>query len=217
MIAAAPITTDDAAREWLAATFAPTPAQWAALELYAQMLRAASLQQNLVAASTLDTLWARHIADSAQLLCLDVRDGEGLWLDLGSGAGLPGLVAAILSERRVLLVESRGLRCRFLEEVIAATGLSARAAVAAIPLKHVPTQDAATISARAFASLDTLLNLSARFSTASTRWLLPKGRNAVKELALLPASWQKLFHVEHSCTDNESGIIVGTGTAKDWR
>src|SRR3546814_8074341 len=71
------------------------------------MLVAENAQQNLVAASTIPTLWTRHIADSAQLLAPDAREGEGLWLDLGSGAGLPGLVVAILSDRPVALVESR--------------------------------------------------------------------------------------------------------------
>ena len=70
---------------------------------------------------------------------------------------------------------------------------------------------AATISARAFAPLDKLIALSTRFSTESTRWLLPKGRNAVKELASLPQTWQNLFHVEHSRTDADSRILVGQG------
>src|SRR3546814_8557053 len=73
------------------------------------------------------------------------------------------------------------------------------------------TRPAATISARAFAPLDRLLDLSARFSTESTCWLLPKGRNAVKELALLPQPWQSLFHVEQSRTDAASRILVGRG------
>src|SRR3546814_2102154 len=67
--------------------------------------------------------------------------------------------------------------------------------IAEAPLERVATRSAATISARAFAPLDRLLDLSARFSTESTRWLLPKGRNAVKELALLPEAWQRMFHV----------------------
>src|SRR3546814_2021481 len=87
------------------------------------MLVAENAQQNLVAASTIPTLWTRHIADSAQLLALDAREGEGLWLDLGSGAGLPGLVVAILSDRPVALVESRKRRCEFLRSVAGALDL----------------------------------------------------------------------------------------------
>jgi 16S rRNA (guanine527-N7)-methyltransferase len=212
-MSAAPLANDEAARAWLEWALAPTASQWSALERYAARLVAANADQNLVAASTLPQLWTRHIADSAQLLCHDQRGSDGLWLDLGSGPGLPGLVAAILSERPVYLVESRALRCRFLEESVADLGLKRRVTVQPVRLERLMTVPVATISARAFAPLDRLIDLSARFSTSSTRWLLPRGRNAVKELASLPKPWQRLFHVEQSVTDADSGILVGTGRA----
>src|SRR3546814_16323412 len=83
--------------------------------------------------------------------------------------------------------------------------------MAEAPLERVATRSASTISARAFAPLDRLLYLSARFSTDSTRWLLPKGRNAVKELALLPAAWPRMFPVDPSRTEPASRILVGAG------
>ena len=204
------LVTEDEARAWIGDAFSPTADQWARLDRFAQMLVAENAQQNLIAASTIPTIWVRHIADSAQLLSFDVREGEGLWVDLGSGPGLPGLVVAILSARPMLLVESRKRRCDFLRAVADELGLG-HVEVAEAPLERVETRRAATISARAFAPLDRLLDLSARFSTESTRWLLPKGRNAVKELALLPPAWQTLFHVEQSRTDADSQILVGTG------
>jgi len=210
----ATLNSEEAARDWIAATFAPSADQWARLEQFATMLVAESAQQNLIAASTIPTMWVRHIADSAQLLALDARDGDGLWFDLGSGAGLPGLVVAILSERPIALIESRKRRCDFLRAVIGELAL-AHVEVIEAPLERIETRAAATISARAFAPLDKLINLSARFSTESTRWLLPKGRNAVKELALLPQAWQNLFHVEQSLTDADSQILVGTGQITD--
>ncbi len=197
------------ARDWLAQAFAPTRAQWARLERFAAMLVAENDKQNLIAASTIPILWVRHIADSAQLLALD-GERDGLWLDLGSGPGLPGLIVALLSERPTMLVESRRRRCDFLRAVVAELAL-AHVEVVEAPLERVATRSAATISARAFAPLDKLIDLSARFSTESTRWLLPKGRNAVKELALLPQPWQNLFHVEQSRTGADSQILVGTG------
>lgn len=204
------LDNEDAARAWLAERFAPTGDQWTRLDHFAAMLVAENGRQNLIAASTVPVLWVRHIADSAQLLAIDTRDGDGLWIDLGSGPGLPGLVVAILSERPMLLVESRKRRCDFLRAATADLGL-AHVEVIEAPLERVETRVAATISARAFAPLDKLIDLSARFSTESTRWLLPKGRNAVKELALLPQAWQSLFHVEQSRTDPESRILVGAG------
>lgn len=200
---------EGASRDWLTQAFAPSAAQWARLERFAAMLVAENERQNLIAASTISTLWVRHIADSAQLLALD-EGGEGLWVDLGSGPGLPGLVVAILSERPMLLVESRRRRCEFLRAVAGDLGLG-HVEVAEASLERVETRPAGTISARAFAPLDRLIDLSARFSTVSTRWLLPKGRNAVKELALLPPTWQRMFHVEQSRTDGESRILVGQG------
>jgi 16S rRNA (guanine527-N7)-methyltransferase len=205
------------ARDWIVQTLTPTAAQWQKLECFADMLAEANETQNLVSASTLPHIWVRHIADSAQLLLHDQREGSGLWIDLGSGAGLPGLVIAILSDRPLWLVESRGLRCQFLRESVDRLGLQAQVTIQAALLERIQTAPAATISARAFAPLPKLLDLSARFSTTSTRWLLPKGRNAVKELAQLPPAWQKMFHVEHSLTDADSGIIVGTGQVRGGR
>ena len=204
------VESEEGARGWIGDSFAPMADQWAKLERFVQMLVEENGQQNLIAASTIPNIWVRHIADSAQLLSFDTYEGDGLWIDLGSGPGLPGLVVAILSARPMLLVESRKRRCDFLRAVAAELDL-AHVEVAEAPLERIETRPAATISARAFAPLDKLLDLSARFSTESTRWLLPKGRNAVKELALLPEPWQRMFHVEQSRTDAESQILVGSG------
>ena len=203
------LDSEDGARAWIGEMFDPTAQQWERLDRFAAMLVAENDRQNLIAASTIPTLWVRHIADSAQLLALDPAT-DGLWMDLGSGPGLPGLVVAILSERPMLLVESRKRRCDFLREVAHSLDLT-HVEVAEAPLERVATRPASTISARAFAPLDRLIGLSTRFSTESTRWLLPKGRNAVKELALLPEAWQRMFHVEQSRTDADSRILVGMG------
>lgn len=203
------LDSEERARAWIDEAFAPTAKQWERLDRFAAMLIVENDQQNLISASTIPTLWVRHIADSAQLLSID-RARAGLWIDLGSGAGLPGLVVAILSERPMLLVESRKLRCEFLRAVAADLDLT-HVDVAEAPLDRVETRSASTISARAFAPLDKLIALSTRFSTESTQWLLPKGRNAVKELALLPEAWQRMFHVEQSRTDAESQILIGQG------
>ncbi|HWV60783.1 MAG TPA: 16S rRNA (guanine(527)-N(7))-methyltransferase RsmG [Sphingopyxis sp.] len=204
------LQNEEEARAWIAEALSPTAGQWDRLDRFASLLIAENAQQNLIAASTIPTIWVRHIADSAQLLSFDAREGEGLWVDLGSGPGLPGLVVAILSARPMLLVESRKRRCEFLRAVADELGLG-HVEVAEAPLERVETRPAATISARAFAPLDKLIGLSTRFSTESTRWLLPKGRNAVKELALLPEAWQRMFHVEQSRTDTDSQILVGQG------
>lgn len=185
------------------------------LERLIVMLEAENRQQNLVAASSLEDVWRRHIADSAQLVTHVPRETSP-WLDLGTGAGFPGLVvAALRPDIEVVMVESRKRRIEWLERVVAELGLG-RARVVGSRLEAVETFPAAVISARAFAQLAPLLALSARFSTTDTTWLLPKGRSAAQELQEL-IGWRQMFHVEQSLTDAEAGIIIGTLLGRDNR
>ena len=181
------------------------------LERLAAMLVAENQRQNLVAAASLSSIWQRHFADSAQLLDHVPRETleDGPWLDLGTGAGFPGMVVGILRpDLPVVMVESRKRRIEWLEHCVAELALD-QCSVAGSNLQAVESFKASVISARAFAPLPKLLNLSARFSTRDTTWLLPKGRRAAQELAELPRRFAKGFHVEQSQTDAESGIIVG--------
>ncbi|WP_232843112.1 16S rRNA (guanine(527)-N(7))-methyltransferase RsmG [Allopontixanthobacter confluentis] len=178
------------------------------LDQFVDALIAESEQQNLIASATIPILWQRHIADSAQLLEYVPR-GTGLWLDLGTGAGLPGLVVAIMRpEMRVDLVESRKRRIEWLERMRDELELD-NCEVIGSRLENVETVPAAIISARAFAPLDRMMAVAERFSTRDTLWLLPKGRSAAQELELLSVKDRKMFHVEQSRTDDDSGIIVG--------
>jgi 16S rRNA (guanine527-N7)-methyltransferase len=184
------------------------------LERLCELLCEENARQNLVAKASLPAIWQRHIADSAQLLSHVPREtsrslSDLPWLDLGTGAGFPGLViAALRPEWDVRLVESRRKRAEWLERARIELRLD-RCSVIGSRLELVESFPAGVISARAFAPLPRLLDLSARFSTERTLWLLPKGRSGAQELALLPESKRKLFHVERSCTDPEAGIIVG--------
>ena len=204
------LVDEGAVRDWLRDALGADDAAVARLDTLVALLREENQRQNLVAAATLDQMWVRHIADSAQLLIVS-RGTSGPWLDLGTGAGFPGLVVALLDPlREVVMVESRAKRAAWLESVVAHFELSG-SRVASSRLETVPAFDAAVISARAFAPLDRLIALSARFSTPQTRWLLPKGRNGAKELSEMPKSLQTMFHVEQSITDAESVIVVGQG------
>src|SRR5262249_39140220 len=161
------------------------------LERLVALLAEENRCQNLVSAASLDEVWRRHIADSAQLLC-HVPRGTTPWLDLGTGAGFPGLVvAALRPECEVVMVESRKRRIGWLQAAVEVLGLD-RAVVAGQRVEDVATRAMGAISARAFAPLDRLLNLSARFSTSATLWLLPKGRSATQELAML-RGWNHTF------------------------
>lgn len=184
------------------------------LTTFAKLLTEESAKQNLVSAASLDVVWQRHLADSAQLL-LHIRGAvRATWLDLGTGAGLPGLViAALRPDLPVVLVESRKRRVEWLSRAAAELGL-VNCRVIGSRLEDVASIPVGVISARAFAPLGKLLALSARFSTRETVWLLPKGRKAAQELQEQPAAIREMFHVEQSCTDPEAGILIGKGAPK---
>jgi 16S rRNA (guanine527-N7)-methyltransferase len=199
--------TEDEARGWLNANLNVSRETWARLEDFIAFLCKEAVQQNLISAATLDHIWARHVVDSAQLLRFAPAEGE--WLDLGSGAGFPGLIIALLSNHRVTLVESRAKRIDYLTRAIARLDMAGRASVAGMSVERLETASYSVISARAFAPLPRLLDLSQRFSTQKTLWLLPKGRNAVNELEEARKTWNFDFTVENSVTDDEAGILVG--------
>lgn len=183
------------------------------LERYAELLVEENQRQNLISRPSEEHLWVRHIADSAQLLehLPDRARSEtppGPWLDLGTGPGLPGLVIAILRpDIRVVLVESRARRVEFLDRCVTELGL-ANGHIRGERVERIEPFEAWVISARAFAPLEKLLRLSAPFSTKHTRYLLPKGRSAAHELAEAGSSIRRMFHVKHSLTDTDAGIIV---------
>lgn len=180
------------------------------LSLLAADLAEENQSQNLVARATLAKVWQRHIADSAQLLA-HCPEQPAVWMDLGSGAGFPGLViAALRPQIPVVLVESRKRRVDWLNRASTRMGLE-NCRVEGCRLEQVERFDAGVISARAFAPLDRLLSLSARFSTSTTCWVLPKGRSAEQEVQGLSRTGRAMFHVEQSLTDPEAGIVVGRG------
>jgi 16S rRNA (guanine527-N7)-methyltransferase len=178
------------------------------LERLVAMLVDENARQNLVARASLDHVWQRHIVDSAQLHHVS-RGTSGPWLDLGTGAGFPGLVVAALEPMRpVTLVDSRRLRTEWLSRACESLGLG-HVKVIHARVEDLPPHTVAVISARAFAPLERLLQLSARFSTPQTLWLLPKGAKARHELQELGREWQNTFHVEQSLTDPAAGVLVG--------
>ena len=176
------------------------------LEAYVAFVTEESRRQNLVSASTLGDIWDRHIRDSAQLIRFEPYAGAS-WVDIGSGAGLPGIVIACLVDGPVTLVEPRRLRADFLHRVSESLGL--RAHIVNARVERVEGAFDA-ITARAVAPLSGLLEISHHLSTGKSRWVLPKGRNAQSELAEAERAWQGMFHVEQSLTDADSKIIVAS-------
>jgi 16S rRNA (guanine527-N7)-methyltransferase len=179
------------------------------LQLFVTLLSAASERQNLIAASTLDDLWERHIVDSAQLVRFEPRPGAS-WIDIGSGAGLPGIVIALLVQGPVTLVEPRRLRVEFLQQVIEELQLGTRVRVA-----HGKADKATgkfdVVTARAVASTDRLLAMTLHLSHRGTVWLLPKGKSGKSDLAEAQRTWQGAFRSEASLTDPQAVIVIASG------
>lgn len=196
--------SEDEARHWIAERYGDTAI--AGLERYAAMLLEESERQNLIARSTADQLWTRHLLDSAQLVPIAADAPPGDWIDIGTGAGLPGIVAAILQPRHVVMIEPRRRRAEFLDRVVDALSLDAEVLCTSAARCQRPA--AAVVSARAVASLDMLLMDGQGFADLSTIWLLPKGRSAQSELADARAAWHGVFHVEPSLTAADSSIVV---------
>ena len=210
------LSSEAEARAWFGDVVGCDQAALEKLERLVALLRTENARQNLVSTASLEQVWIRHLVDSAQLLFVSRETPRGPWLDLGSGAGFPGLVVALCRPTtEVILVESRARRVAWLDSAANQLGLG-NVSVAGGKLETLASFAAGTISARAFAPLARLISLSARFSTSDTQWLLPKGRNGRQELLEMPKAIQSLFHVEQSLTDPESVILVGRGVPQVW-
>jgi len=187
------------------------------LSTYVDLLWERNQQLNLVAASTLPQVWRRHILDSAQLLAHIPPDARTL-VDLGSGAGFPGMVLAImLADRpglKVHLIESIGKKCRFLEEVAAATG--APVEIHCSRAEALPSLKADVVTARAVAPLDRLLAMAFPFFRDGTIGLFLKGKSLPAELTLAAKSW-KLDSTPIPSRSDPSGTLLRVTGLTTWR
>lgn len=185
------------------------------LELYADLLRTWQKTINLVAPSTLPDVWQRHFADSAQLVAVANVGPEAKWVDIGSGAGFPGLVVAMLRNEAagavpVTLVESDSRKAAFLREV-------ARRTAVAVDIRAKRIESDATrfnlpatevVSARALAPLARLLDLASPYLAAGGRAVFLKGREWEREIAEASTEWRFDVETRASVTDPEARVLV---------
>ncbi len=174
------------------------------LERYAALLRRWQRAVNLVAKSTLPDLWRRHMLDSAQLLGL-VPERPCRLADLGSGAGFPGLVLAIMGVGEVELIESDGRKCAFLREVIRATGAPARVHHGRIEQVRDGSFD--VVTARALAPLSELLGYAQALLAPGGVALFLKGRRLEEELTEVPKAWKMSLERFASTTEPGGSIL----------
>jgi len=180
------------------------------LAILADLLVRWTRRINLVALDTVADLQRRHIEDSAQLLPLAPADWRH-WADLGSGAGFPGLVIAILAqdlpgERRVTLVESDGRKSAFLRTVLRETGVTAD--ILTERIETLPPLVADVVSARALAPLPRLLEFAAPHMAPGAMAIFPKGRRADDEVKDALERWRFTCQKIPSATDDEAVILI---------
>jgi len=177
-----------------------------ALETYAVLLRKWQKAINLVSAATLDDVWNRHFLDSAQLVPL-LPESDGHITDLGSGAGFPGLVLAILTGRSTNLVESDGRKAAFLGEVARATGCAGRVQIHAARVEALKPWVSPIVTARALADLTQLLDWASPFLSTASVCIFPKGAKAEDELTAALRVWKMTVERVRSVTD-PTGLIL---------
>ena len=183
----------------------------ARLESYVALLRKWQATHNLVSSATLDEVWSRHVLDSAQLLRI-VPDARR-WIDLGSGAGFPGMVVAILLAEtegaRVTLVESNAKKCAFLRAVARETNAPVDVAcerIESFAQRHHDGVD--VISARALASFADLCVLALPMMESDTALLLLKGQDFVYEEQEASKCWGYDLNLTESVTDPGGRIVT---------
>ena len=168
------------------------------------LTRARSLVANLVGRDTIPDLWRRHILDSAQLHRFVPGSAESL-IDLGSGAGLPGLVLAILGVPGVELVEADSRKAAFLREAARIT--AAAVTIRPCRIQAVPPHLVRVVTARACAPLSKLLSYAQHFAGPQTTCLFPKGQNVGHELTQARKFWKMKVQQHPSLTD-PSGVVL---------
>ncbi|MDD3838442.1 MAG: 16S rRNA (guanine(527)-N(7))-methyltransferase RsmG [Phenylobacterium sp.] len=200
----APETVTDAAS--FAAVAGAGPEQVRDLERYRDLLAEWNQKMNLVGASTLDAFWSRHAWDSAQLLPLAPE--ARVWADLGAGAGLPGVVLAIMRKGdpafHVHLVESMAKRCRFLRAVVGELGLSATVHNARAEDLRLTVD---IVTARACAPLHRLLGYAKPFLQRGATGLFLKGQDVATELEEATRFWDYEADVLPSRSDARGRIV----------
>lgn len=187
------------------------------LRAYAAALTKWNSHINLVASGTIADIWKRHISDSAQIFSLAPAD-TALWVDLGSGGGLPGLVCAIMAQEkqpacRFVLIESDQRKAAFLMTVVRDLGLT-QVQVLAQRIEAVPPQAAQIVTARALAALPKLLPLVVRHLSVGGVALLPKGKGFAEELEAARQEWHFIATTHLSQTDALARVLEIKGISR---
>jgi 16S rRNA (guanine527-N7)-methyltransferase len=174
------------------------------LEAFTELLLRWNARINLVGRADIGAVWGRHVADSAQIAAL-VPPGTSRGIDLGSGAGFPGLILAIITGIEFDLIEADLRKAAFLREATRVTGAPAR--VHAVRIEAAEIAPAPLVTARALAPLPALLDLAHRFLRPGAVALFPKGAEVDRELTEAGRTWNMRVERFQSQTAPEGTIL----------
>ena len=182
------------------------------LQVYNMLLHKWQRAINLVSRQSLDDSWQRHFLDSGQLFRLLPGEANSM-LDIGSGAGFPGMVLAIMGARNVELVESDERKCLFLREVSRET--STDVTVTNERIEKLSPKLVDVLTSRACAPLDVLLGYARPYLGPSTICLFPKGRTVQDELTTAQKRWNIRYTLHQSVSDSAARIVRLEGIFDD--
>ena len=164
---------------------------------------------NLIGSSTLNDIWTRHILDSSQIIKFINFDKDNSLSDLGTGAGLPGLILAIYGQKyefHVKLYEKSKVKCIFLDKILGILKLKKVKVICSnVNNEHI---DSNYVICRAFRKLDYIMNISRENTKVNHKLIILKGKNALEEINMLQMKEQYRYEVKDSITDKESKILI---------
>lgn len=177
-----------------------------ALDAFVDLVLQENKRQNLISRASEGEIWDRHILDSAQLLP-HCREDAPTWLDVGAGAGFPGVVMALLTNKQFTLLEPRRRRADFLKSAAQCLGIGSRVSVMQTSVQSFTGLAFATISGRAVTRLNEMLIRTNHLGGGATTWLLHKGPTASEEVSQAKRNWHADFELLPSLTSADASIV----------
>ena len=179
------------------------------LDIFQKELLKYNDRYNLIGSSTLNDIWTRHILDSSQIIKFIDFNKDNSLSDLGTGAGLPGLVLAIYAQKyefHVKLYEKSKVKCIFLDKISDILKLKKTKVI----FSNVNNEyiNSNYVICRAFRKLDYIMNISRENTKVNHKLIILKGKNALEEINMLQMKEQYRYEVKDSITDKESKILI---------
>ena len=179
------------------------------IDIFQKELIKFNANYNLIGTSTLNDIWLRHILDSAQIVKFIDFNKDNSLSDLGTGAGLPGLILAIYAQKyefHVKLYEKSKVKCIFLDKILGLLNLKKVKVICSnVSNEYI---DSNYVICRAFRKLDYIMNISRENTKVNHKLIILKGKNALEEINMLQMKEQYRYEVKDSITDKESKILI---------